>query len=76
MIIDADTKPERQIYNIGAQVLKTLQEAPGNRSTVFDIFESANLSETVSIQTFFMVLDWLFLIGTIIDDSEGITLCS
>lgn len=76
MIIDSDTKPERQIYHLGALVLNILHDAPSRRSTVFNVFEKVNLSETISTGRFFIVLDWLFLVGAIMDDSKEIILCS
>lgn len=76
MIIDTDTKPERQIYVIGAFILNELQESPNRHLKVFEVFENVNQLEPISIQTFFLALDWLFIINAVRDeDNERVALC-
>lgn len=75
MIISKDIKPERQIYRLGAMLLEILQDVPNKSIEVFDIFVRMNSRETVSFNSFILVLDWLFLLGAISNSKGHIIKC-
>lgn len=75
MIISKDIKPERQIYRMGAMLLEILQDVPNRNIEVFDVFVRMNSRETVSFNSFILVLDWLFLLGAITNNRGRIEKC-
>ena len=75
MIISKDIKPERQIYHLGAMLLKVLHDTPSGNIEVFDLFEHMNNNETVSVNAFIFTLDWLFLLGAITNDRGLVVKC-
>ena len=75
MIISKDIQPERQVYRLGALLIEVLQETSGKFVELFELFERMNFREAVSVNTFMLTLDWLFLLGAV-DSSKGyITKC-
>ncbi len=75
MIICKDIKPERQIYHLGALLLEVLQSTHNRNIELFDVFERMNSHETVSVNSFILTLDWLFLLGAITNDRGRIVKC-
>ena len=75
MIIGKDIKPDRQVYHLGALLLKVLQDSPSTTIGLFDMFERINKYETVSMNAFILTVDWLFLLGAITSDSGRIIKC-
>lgn len=75
MIISKDIKPERQVYRLGAMMLEILQSFPVRSIEVFDVFERMNSYERVSMNSFILVLDWLFLLGAISNNKGRIVKC-
>ena len=75
MIIGKDIKPERQIYHLGALLIEVLRDTPSRNIELFDVFEQMNSHETVSVNTFILTLDWLFLLGAITNDRGRIIKC-
>ncbi len=65
MIIGYDTKPELQIYQLGASCLEILRDNGGRSIRLLDVFAMLKESETVTMNSFMLTLDWLFLLGAI-----------
>jgi hypothetical protein len=76
MILDQDTRPERQIYHLGAVLLGVLLGDTGERVDPHLAYERMNSVMPVSSGAFILTLDWLFLLGAITADDRGITRCS
>ncbi|QDT96264.1 ABC-three component system middle component 6 [Gimesia aquarii] len=75
MIISKDIKPERQIYRLGAMLLEVLQGTSGSVIELFDLYQLVNRQETISLNAFFITVDWLFLLGAITNDKGRIVKC-
>jgi len=75
MILSKDTKPDRQIYRLGALLLEVLQETPSKTPELLDVYARVNKRESVSLSVFMLTLDWLFLLGAIVDDKGRIQKC-
>lgn len=75
MIVTKDTKPERQIYYLGALLLEVLHNTPNRTVELFDVFADLNKRETVSVNAFMLALDWIFLLGAITNDKGRIVKC-
>ncbi len=65
MIVSKDIKPERHLYRLGALFIDIFDKIPEKRIETFNLFEKINQSETVSLNMYFLTLDWLFLLGAI-----------
>jgi len=72
MIIGKDIHPEREIYYLGALVLDILQKSPEKELDFFYIYQKVNESEKISIKLFILTLDWLFILGAIINNKGNI----
>ncbi len=75
MIVGRDTKPERQIYNLGALLLGVLKDTPEDTAELYPTFESLNARQDVSVSAFLLALDWLFLVGAVSNDDGRIKKC-
>jgi hypothetical protein len=74
MLLPKNTNPAFSVYYYGAIVLRALLSNHSHNSTVdfLELFQAANKLEKISIQSFTLTLDWLFLIGTIESDEDGV----
>ena len=75
MIMSKDIKPERQIYRLGALFLEVLQDTSSRNIELLKIFERMNSHETVSMNSFILTLDWLFLLGAITHEKGRVVKC-
>ncbi len=76
MIVSRDTKPERQLYHVGALLLEALGDFPKRASEPFELFAHVNSKEAVSATMFALALDWLFLLGAIECKDRRVARCS
>lgn len=74
MIVSCDTRPERQIYHIGALILKEMQGA--SNFEVFDLFEKVRSVDSIPLNLYLLSLDWLFLLNAVIIEKGQIRRCS
>ena len=75
MIVTTDVNPERDIYYLGALLLEVLKESNSKKIDYFDAYYALNQKKKVSINLFSLILDWLFLLGTIKSDKRFIIKC-
>ena len=77
MILNKDTHPERKIYYLGSIILKIAKKYPGKKLNFFDLYQEVNsISKVkVSIISYTLALDWLYLLGNIKNDSGFIEKC-
>lgn len=76
MIIDSDKHPEANIFYIGAKQLEILNKK--NKHDVLSLFKEYNRKNQTEISFDYHMfgLDWLFLLGLVNLDPEGIiTVC-
>ncbi|MBF0274193.1 MAG: hypothetical protein HQK84_03065 [Nitrospinae bacterium] len=76
MILGKDIQPERKLYYLGAIVLEIIRNAPEKKLRFFDIFQELKQQENISMNLFSLTLDWLFLLGAINNNEDGIEICS
>ncbi|MDD3926729.1 MAG: hypothetical protein PHT33_08745 [bacterium] len=75
MIIDYDKRPERQLYYLGSRLIEVIKDMPDHYIELLDAFELMNRNESVSMNTFMLTMDWLFLLGVIAYDEGRIIKC-
>ena len=75
MIIDKDTNPTRDIYYLGAQLLKILDNHQSNAVDLFQAFTLFNKSIKISMPLFILTVDWLFILGSIRLNNKEIIKC-
>lgn len=73
MIITQDLKPDSQLYTIGASILEGLRSVSCQTIEAFDLYELVNKIVPLSLNTFFLGLDWLFLLGAV-EERDGLIL--
>lgn len=75
MIIGQNTKPERQIYRLGALLLDAIGRSD-QPAELFDLYENTKRLEPVSVNAFLLALDWLFILGAVVSDDGRVIKCS
>lgn len=71
MIISKDINPERDLYYLGAQILKSLVEIDEEECDFIELYSRIKLSNNISINLFSLALTWLFTIGAINHSDRG-----
>ena len=74
MIIDKNINPQRDVYYLGALLIKVLKDNSSEIS-FFEAFIQFNQREKVSMSLFTLAMDWLFLIGAISSKNGRIVKC-
>jgi ABC-3C biological conflict system middle component len=75
MIINKDIKPEFQLYPIGAAILSQLKATEQEDIQIFDLYKLVKEAHSLSLNTFFLALDWLFIIGAVDENNGMIVKC-
>lgn len=78
MIVDSDKHPERNIYFVGAMLLKLLFKSSNHEYDILEIFKKYNKGRKIKISFdyFLLSLDWLFILGKInLNECGNIILC-
>lgn len=65
MIVNADIKPDRDLYFLGGQVIEVLIDTTNKKVDYFELYQKVNYKTEISLNLFTLVLDWLFIIGVI-----------
>lgn len=65
MIVNADIKPDRDLYFLGSQVIEVLIDTANKKVDYFELYQKVNYKTEISLNLFILVLDWLFIIGVI-----------
>lgn len=76
MIITKDIKPESQLYAVGAIIISVINELPTRKIEAFELYEIITQQTSVSLNTFFLGIDWLYLLGILEDSNGAIVKCS
>ncbi|KJS20690.1 MAG: hypothetical protein VR72_12950 [Clostridiaceae bacterium BRH_c20a] len=75
MLLPDNIHPELSIYYNGSLVLQELKTA--ERQPFFDLYQKLKNNSDMSLPTFILTLDWLYLIELAKIDNEGwVQLCS
>lgn len=75
MLLPDNIHPELSIYYNGSLVLQELKTK--ERQTFFDLYQKLKNNSDMSLPTFILTLDWLYLIELAQIDNEGwVQLCS
>lgn len=75
MIVGTDTNPQNQIYYIGGLILNILKQQNDVCFSYMEVFEVLNKEHKVSIGLYTLSLDWLYLLGTISYNENGLVKC-
>jgi len=77
MLILSTDDPQNSLYYLGSILLDTMSKNIGNNFGIYDYFEIINQYQSVTMNRFLLILDWLFMLGKISTDSEkGLHLCT
>jgi hypothetical protein len=71
MIINKNTNPERDLYYLGGKVIEVLASSKAIEYDYFDLFTLVNKIQTISLNLYSLVLDWLFILGAIKKNNKG-----
>lgn len=71
MIINKNTNPDRDLYNLGANVIDIISASKRNDFGLMETFQELNKKEKVSLQLYLLALDWLFILGAIKRTNAG-----
>ena len=75
MLLPDNIHPELSIYYNGSLVLEELRI--NERQSFFDLYQRLKNNNDMSLPTFILTLDWLYLIDLAQIDNEGwVKLCS
>lgn len=76
MILGKDILPERKVYYLGSLVIESLNGHEGQMVDFFDTYHDVSNRAKISMNTFVLTLDWLFIIGLIKFNKGTIQKCS
>lgn len=65
MIASKHTRPENDIYFLGAKTIQYLDEFQSNEVEFFKLYELISVKEKMSVGLFTLILDWLFMLGVV-----------
>jgi hypothetical protein len=71
MIINKNTNPEYDLYFLGGKVIEVLASSKSKEYDYFDLFSLVNKVQTISLNLYSLVLDWLFILGAIKKNKNG-----
>ncbi|TNE68186.1 hypothetical protein EP331_15970 [bacterium] len=71
MIANKNINPERDLYYLGGRVIEQLDTYEGNAIDYFELYDLIKQKLDISINLFTLVLDWLFILGTIKKGTNG-----
>jgi hypothetical protein len=71
MIVSTDTRPDRDLYFLGAKVIDALVRFDEVEVDYFELFERVNSEEEITLNLYTLVLDWLFILGIIDNAQKG-----
>lgn len=75
MLLPDNLNPENSIYYNGSFVIKSLTKIP--RQNFFSLYEEIKKTTEMSISTYTLCIDWLFLIDAVsVNEGGEITLCT
>lgn len=72
MIVNKNTNPERDLYFLGAKVIEIFEQKKKSEFEYFELFSELNKAQSVSINLFSLVLDWLFILGVVKKGKQGL----
>ena len=72
MIINKNISPDRDLYYLGGKVIEVLISDERKKVDYFDLYQRVNKDLKISINLFTLVLDWLFILGVIINAEKGL----
>ena len=76
MLLPKDINPENSIYYYGSLVLERLLSIPHREEDIINLYHFVK-TNNISITSFSLTLDWLYLIGAVkINDKGKVILCS
>jgi hypothetical protein len=71
MIVSKHTHPERDLYYLGAKTIEVMNSSIQKDWDFLGLFAELNIRETISLNLFSLVLDWLFILGVIQLNEKG-----
>ena len=75
MIVDRDTHPDQKIYYLGSVVISILSNTSDTYINYFDLYEKTSSKINITMQKFSLTMDWLYLLGLVKSEKNGIIKC-
>ncbi|UQB67591.1 ABC-three component system middle component 6 [Epilithonimonas zeae] len=72
MIVNKNTSPERDLYYLGGKVIEILDLSSNTEFDYFELYADLSRNQSISINLFSLVLDWLFILGVIKKGNKGL----
>ena len=71
MLLPKDISPKYSLYYYGGIVSQNLIQIEGDSVDFLELFERSRKQEDISLQSFVLTLDWLYLLGVISLDRKA-----
>lgn len=71
MIIDKNINPERDFYYLGGILIDVLQYKDNKEVDYMDLYALINNEKEITINLYFLTLDWLFILGLVTKGDNG-----
>lgn len=75
MIVSKDITPDKNIYYIGALVIRIFKDLNIDKIDILDVYKELNKEYDISITLLILTLDWLFILDLICIKNYEIKLC-
>lgn len=71
MLLPKDINPTNTVYFNGAFALKVLEDSKQSKFDFWDLYLKVKEVKDVSLQSYILSLDWLFILGSVKLDTDG-----
>lgn len=75
MIVSRDIAPGRQIYYLGAVLIRIIGEQNADGIDIQQAFADFSEQTGCGVDMFFIALDWLYLMQVVREDRQGLIRC-
>lgn len=71
MLLPKDINPTNTVYYNGALALSVLEGSGNTKFDFLELYSKVRLRKDISLQSYVLSLDWLFILGSIKLDHNG-----
>ncbi len=71
MILSRDINPSKNIYYLGSKIIEKLDSNIVQNLDFFELYQTINSEQDISVHLYILSIDWLFLLGIIKLNNKG-----
>lgn len=71
MLLPSNINPTNSLYYNGAFLIEVLSATKSEELDILTLFDYCNEKNEISLKTFILTLDWLYLLGLVSHEGDG-----